>query len=740
MRWNALGRGVCGAAVAAAVALVGVCASAVTAQVADATSVVRWSGAVWDAARTGNQARLDQLLENPPQDLDDAFESQIRAYREHIREREQQRVAEQDEARAKLRQIVDDPDASDAELSEGLVQAIAWDQVALNPEDVFRDSDVRRLVSRAEAAARAAEDRGDWLMANELFYRLHTLFADRPGADNQRYKKDLDRLNRRLSMIQYYAPRELWRLRNERELAEGGDPLPAYVEVGESWDERLRGISRRMVEQALREASTGHVETPVDVRAMTLDGIDAIRTMLTTHELEAGIPGLRREAARTRLLDDLARERRRIEQMDYVSPSTLTATLREVLRLNRESGLDIMDEAIMHEFANGAFAALDEFSGIIWPDELRRFERNTNGNYVGIGVQIQLNEAREVEVVTPLDDTPAYRADIRSGDVIKTVDGKPTAGLSLNQVADIITGPTGTTVELGIERPIPDVEDGATEHLTIEVARDMIVVKTVKGWARKSATSWDWFIDDDQKIGYVRLNQFTASTTRELHQALREMEQTGLNGLILDLRFNPGGLLDEAVTVANTFITRGDIVGTQDGLGRRERPRKAIPSRARATDIPIIVLTNQSSASASEIVSGAIQDHAQKGAIDAMVVGMRTYGKGSVQNVWGLPGDQAAIKLTKRYYILPSGRLIHKRPGARTWGVEPNLEVSMLPSQTLEAVLLRREADMLPLVGHEVAADQADPSRLLDEGVDPQLETAVLLLKARTVAQSLSVR
>ncbi len=702
--------------------------------------LTRWSGSVWEAARSGSHVRLNELLNNAPAGLDDALTESISKYRANIQTREDTRSKERGEALDSLREILRKPDISDVELSEGLVHAINLEQIALDPAQIFRIPQVEDIVGRSEIAARVAENRGDWLVANELYYRLHTLFMDRGGAESIRYKGDLDRLNRRLSMIQFYAPRELWRMRNDRELADGNDPLPDYVDFGESYVDRLTGINQRMVQSALQEAASGHVER-VDVRKMILKGLEAMEVMVTTPELREGIPALGREIARERFLADIARERRNVADHAIVTPGMAHQTLRELLRNNSTSGLNLMDEAIMHEYTNGAFAYLDEFSGVIWPDELRRFERNTNGNYIGVGIQIQMNETRDIMVVTPLDDTPAYRADIRSGDVIKTVNGDSTAGLSINQVADKITGPAGTKVNLGIDRPNPDDAEAGSESIVIPVERQNIIVKTVKGWERENAAEWNWFIDDDRNIGYVRLTQFTGSTTRELHQALREMNREGLSALIVDLRFNPGGLLDESVTVANTFVPSGPIVATQDGNGRRDpRSRNANPRDVRVEDIPIVVLVNQSSASASEIVSGALQDHAQNGSIDAIVLGKTTYGKGSVQNVWALPGSRSAIKLTKRYYVLPNGRLIHKRPGAFDWGVSPNLEVTMLPSQTFDSVVLRREADMLPLVGEVVAEGQADPTELVEGGLDPQLEAALLLLRARTAAQTLSNR
>src|SRR6185436_2109378 len=175
----------------------------------------------------------------------------------------------------------------------------------------------------------------------------------------------------------------------------------------------------------------------------------------------------------------------------------------------------------------------------------------------------------------------------------------------------------------------------------------------------------------DNHIGYVRLLQFSESTSRELDRAIAEMKRQGLSGLILDLRFNPGGLLDQAVKVSRKFIRVPDsaIVMTQGAGGMIEPPETTRPAQATLADVPLVVLINEGSASASEIVSGALETYAHQGNLDAVVLGARSYGKGSVQNVWPIGVNaSAAIKVTTAYYMLPDKRIIHRRPGALTWG------------------------------------------------------------------------
>jgi carboxyl-terminal processing protease len=295
---------------------------------------------------------------------------------------------------------------------------------------------------------------------------------------------------------------------------------------------------------------------------------------------------------------------------------------------------------------------------------------------------------------------------------------------------DLITGPENTNVTVTVQRGEEDID--------FELTRAVIPIHSEKGWKRVDAdeTSWDWFIDRDNGIGYVRLLQFTDETTRDLTRAVREMEQQGLNGLILDLRFNPGGLLTEAVSVASVFVDKGRIVSTEGTM-----PGEVLDANGRSmlNGIPVAVLINEGSASASEIVSGAIRHYADTGQIPAIIVGARSFGKGSVQNVWPLGRGNAMLKLTTQYYKLPDGRILHRKPGSETWGVEPHVVVKILPEQITEALTLRQEADVLPIneQGEVVQGDEPapDPERLLTEGLDLQLQTALMLLQTKAVAQ-----
>ncbi len=702
-----------------------------------------WSRSIWAAARNGSQDEVFTLLNQRPElDADrvgwlstsvDSLTANL-ARREEIRAEELKRVNEELD-----KQLAAGND--DLTLARALKSAVELHY--LTPEglkaSVLADERIVGLRRRAESGAHAAEARADWFTSSELFARLDTLYED-----TREYHEDLRRQGTRLAMIRLYAPERFWDLRNQRRLAEEEKPLPPYNPMGDSWDEKLTGISRPMVVRAVERAAVEHVDREASgMSSMLIGGLEAVRTMLTTEDLAGAFPGLRNPDARSRMIAALAQEEARL-RVGFTRAGEADSLLRRLMEENRRT-VNVADTALMHEFGNGAMGELDEFSSIIWPDEVRRFNKNTQGNFIGVGIQIQLDELSNIRVVTPLEGTPAQRAGVRAGDIIKKVNGRSTLGFTLDQAVDVITGPSDTPVTLTLEREV----EGQTAEIDMRLVRERIEVASVKGWKRLGAAEdlWDWFIDHDHQIGYVRLLNFTEKTDQELDAAIRQMRDHGLNGLILDLRFNPGGLLEQAVAVASRFVDPpendqwgGIIVSTHGPNDAASQREYALTSRASLAGVPVVVLVNEGSASASEIVSGAIQDYARRGVIRGVVVGARSFGKGSVQNVWQLPGTgvMAAVKLTTQYYKLPGGRLIHRKAGAAEWGVEPNMKVEMLPKQIAEAFTLRQNADVLTLDERGVARDQKEPppnpDDLITKGLDLQLQQALVLLQTQTVA------
>ena len=323
---------------------------------------------------------------------------------------------------------------------------------------------------------------------------------------------------------------------------------------------------------------------------------------------------------------------------------------------------------------------------------------------------------------------------MKSDDRIIAVDGKSTVGWTLNKAVDSITGPAGKPVVLSVRR------EGVESPIDLELIREQIKIRSVNGWWKKAldergAPVWDWYIAPEAGIGYLRLTSFNDDSFDDFMIAVRQMrKERTLNGLILDLRHNPGGLLTSAVQFSNVFIENGKIVAGQDREHRQVWEMTAEPQRAFLKDLPLVVLVNQGSASASEIVSGALKAHDR-----AVVLGERSFGKGSVQSVEDCSDQRAGaqIKLTTNYYLLPPGpgetemRLVHKRPGSTDWGVLPDLVVNMTPQQIEESVVLRQTADVIE--EWKDKADQKvrpDVQDLLSKGIDPQLELALLLLEA----------
>jgi carboxyl-terminal processing protease len=366
----------------------------------------------------------------------------------------------------------------------------------------------------------------------------------------------------------------------------------------------------------------------------------------------------------------------------------------------------------------GMLNHLDPYSNYISPEHYRQFERQTQGHFGGIGIQIdQRGPGRVLTVITPLVGTPAYRGGILAGDRIVEIEGESTENTSLDEAVSKLTGTPGTKVTLTV------VHEGKTEPETITLEREEIKIESVLGDVRNPNDTWEWLIEKDSKIAYVRINSFITSTAADLERAIKQAKEQGMNGLVLDLRFNPGGLLQAAIEVSDMFLKDGMIVSTK---GRNTRERKwPATHEGKYTDFPIAVLVNKYSASASEIVAAALQDNGR-----AKVVGERTWGKGSVQNVIELEGGKSALKLTTAEYHRPNGHNIHKRPKAKDtdeWGVVPDdgFKIEISPEDMGKYLVWRRNRDVLrPHKSGESSGAEGKPE---DSGpfVDKQLQAAL---------------
>ena len=306
------------------------------------------------------------------------------------------------------------------------------------------------------------------------------------------------------------------------------------------------------------------------------------------------------------------------------------------------------DSKLVESAINGMLAGLDPHSSYMDPKSFRDMQVQTRGEFGGLGIEVTMEDGL-VKVVAPIDDTPAAKAGVMANDVITHLDDEAVQGLTLNQAVDKMRGPVNTKIKLTIMRK------GADKPIEVSIVRDIIRVKSVR-----------WHPEGGD-VGYIRITQFNEQTTDGLKQAINDLNaQLGadkIKGYVVDLRNNPGGLLDQAISVSDTFLEKGEIVST-----RGRNPEETQRFNARPGDTtkgkPVIVLINGGSASASEIVAGALQDHKR-----ATLIGTRSFGKGSVQTIIPLGAGNGALRLTTARYYTPSGRSIQAK------GISPDIEV-----------------------------------------------------------------
>ena len=324
------------------------------------------------------------------------------------------------------------------------------------------------------------------------------------------------------------------------------------------------------------------------------------------------------------------------------SPERWTRLRRDLLTKNY-AGTDESYEAI-----RGMLASLDDpYTRFLDPKEFKQMQIDTSGELTGVGIQITLDkDTKEIVVVSPIEGTPASKAGVLPKDVIVSVDGKTTKGMTTDDAVKLIRGKEGSEVTLGLRRK--------GEVVIVPLKRARIEINAVESRLNTSA--------DGTKVGYIRLKQFNAKASREMRAAIRDLEKQGAQGFVLDLRSNPGGLLEASVDIARQWLDEGTIVSTKTRDGIQD-VRRATGSAV--TDRPVVVLVNEGSASASEILSGALQDNNR-----AVLVGQKTFGKGLVQSVRGL-SDGSGLTVTIAKYLTPKGTDIHKN------GIRPDVPVEL---------------------------------------------------------------
>lgn len=368
---------------------------------------------------------------------------------------------------------------------------------------------------------------------------------------------------------------------------------------------------------------------------------------------------------------------------------------------------------------NGMLETLDDPYTVFIPEEsIGDFDKALRGEYVGIGATVNVTDGWAT-IVSPLDDSPALAAGLLPGDRILEVDGQTTLGEELDDTIDRIVGAQGTTVTLTIER------EG--EPLTFPIVRDAIVTRSVAGFVRDNA-NWDYMIDPDSRIGYIRLVSFGSTAAQEFRDALASLIDAGATALILDLRDNSGGLLSAAIQIADLFLSEGAVVSTR-GRAHSEDTYFA-SAQTMAPDLPLLVMVTRRSASASEVLAGALADQDR-----AVILGERSFGKGLVQNVLQLPSGAGQLKITEQRYYGPSGKLIQREDDSADWGVDPTpgFFVSMTNRETSNA-LRQRAADTVIRAG--ATAPRPAPGDSVVDWIttrygDTQLASAVTAVRDR---------
>lgn len=609
------------------------------------------------------------------------------------------------------------------EYTKALNWALAAADCAVDREAFLQNDWLHGLVNDSLAAAEELRQKGEWREAWRHYWPLADLYDRDP-----RYQK-LER-----DVITHLR-------------------LDIMFEEDKNWRERLEKVRWEDAERALEYIGGLYVE-PADFKGMTESGLEQMLLLAESKSARQReeFEGLQNDNDRR---DFVARVNEKLKQVRATSSLSWKETRRHFRRVVRDINaqtIRLPEELIVSELMRGALEPLDEFTTIIWPLESTEFDKHTRGDFVGVGISIIKNRAEEVEVVTPLEDTPAYRAGIMAGDIITEVDGLSIKGFSLNKCVDTITGPKGTSVTLTIRRD--------DENLKYPLKRAKVKIQSVKGVRRNENEQWNHWLDQGHGIGYIRVTNFQRNTVEDVENVLADLDAHGLRGLVLDLRSNPGGLLDSAWRMARLFLNRGENVVSTRGRDPAENQRLDVRRSGPYSDLPVAVLVDEASASASEIVAGAIRDNHH-----GTVVGARTFGKFSVQNLIPLSRrTNAKLKLTTARYYLPSGVSLHREPNSDKWGVEPDVPVRLVSKERMNVWRMRREAERLgppkpekpdedieaedkekaedesPTAGAaEPKEEELPPLEQPDENnrpkVDPQLDAVLLLMRVKLLGE-----
>ncbi len=396
------------------------------------------------------------------------------------------------------------------------------------------------------------------------------------------------------------------------------------------------------------------------------------------------------------------------QKEEKLDPDIFYQDFEELINIIKEIQNKYVDEvglrALLMNAYKGMLAGLDPYSQFIDSKNLEELKIETEGEFDGLGIEVIIKDGF-LRVLTPIVDSPAFRAGVYIGDVIIKIDGKSTKNISIREAIEMLRGKTHTEVTITV------VHEGESESVDITIERAKIHLNSTRGTR---------IVDEEAKIGYIAITSFQDNTTDDMDVAVKELEEQGMESLILDLRFNPGGLLNIAVDMADKFIKKGLIVSTKGRHKSQHHEYKAHRSKT-YKNFPLIILVNNGSASASEIVAGAVKDHKR-----GLLLGTKTFGKGSVQSLIPIKNKKSALKLTTAKYYTPSGTMIH---GV---GIEPDIKVNLTRKEVrgLHRHLARvNAADIRTKNGKEPLEINDDEENF----VDAQLSRAIDVLKGISV-------
>ncbi|NLW83193.1 MAG: S41 family peptidase [Phycisphaerae bacterium] len=654
----------------------------------------------------------DVVLQADPEAVGAATVRQLLARYEQLEEhRRRERQAAYDEQIAELRRLEGEmagqepPDPNS--INEAMVAVILAREYAAdeNKDELLSDSFVQRLIDTMLDRGMSYRQEGKWVDAYaNCYYWMTRLFEDDPS-----FKEIAEQLTELASI--------------EVSLKDSG--------CGENAAERHEGIRPDMLLRAVNALETNYVNgvayRPMIEKAVLRCELLGEVLLKNPDELawKAEPEAIHSWLAGVKGMDDRVKS----EEIGDIGFEQFVRLFDEVLGLNAAT-LRLPQEVIIAHFSEAALSALDPYTTLIWPWSVRDFEKSMTQQFSGIGVEIS-NRTGVLTVSSLLPDTPAYRTGLDADDEILAVNGESTVEMTIYCAVSKITGPRGTKVTLTMRRP----STGQTWDVTI--VRDRIVVQPLRGWRRTEPGHWDHLIDPVNGVGYIRLTAFTETSGPDLNKTLLELEKQGLNALILDLRFNSGGYLSSAAEVVDLFIREGVIVKSspRHGLATYEIARRS----GTHPNYPLVILINESSASASEIVAGALQDPQHERAV---LVGERSYGKGSVQMVDPvIAGGGAQLKYTVAYYHLPSDQQVKnryqmERLGRKDWGIAPDIDVTMYSNELRAMLDVQRDNDVLFRADHD--QDGEKPIRHSLEMTltsDPQLAVALMVAQAKLVAE-----